>query len=228
MGSSHPEKEYIMSSVTSPRVSSATLYQVSSVTLYRASGLSLLLGAALVLIGLPLSFEFTPDSPLALVMIAVWTCGVVLVQLGLPAIVVRQASRAGWLGFVGFVLTFSGGFLLASFFAVLDLTVFPWLDAHAPLVSFQFFTANSAAHVYLVVVSALFGVGAVLLGIATMRAGVFPRWAGLLLIVSLASLGTFVNFILIVTAALGLVGLGGIGYALITAEGEAIPQHVAA
>jgi hypothetical protein len=61
-----------------------------------------------------------------------------------------------------------------------------------------------------------------------MRAGVFPRWAGLLLIVGLASLGTFVNFVLIVTAALGLVGLGGIGYALVTAKDEAIPQRVTA
>jgi hypothetical protein len=197
-------------------------HQVSSVTLYRASGVALLLGAALVIVGLPLSFAFTPDSPLALAMIGVWTGGVVLVQLGLPAIVVRQASRAGWLGFVGFALVFSGGFLLASFFAVLDLTIFPWLDVRAPQLSFQFFTANSAAHVYLAVVSALFGLGGALLGIATMRARVFPRWAGLLLIASVASLGaSFVNVFLIVIAALGLFGLGWIGYALMTAKNEA-------
>ncbi|PWT78902.1 MAG: hypothetical protein C5B60_00455 [Chloroflexi bacterium] len=202
---------------------------MSSVTLYRASGLALLLGAALVIIGLPMSFFFTPDSPLALAMIGVWTGGVVLVQLGLPGIVVRQAARAGWLGAVGFLLLFSGGFLLASFFAVLDLTVFPWLDVRAPLLSFQFFTANSAVHVYLAVVSALFGVGGVLLGIATMRAGVFPRWAGLLLIVGLVSLGAaFVNVLLIVTLVFGMIGLGWIGYALVTSNDEAIPQRVAA
>lgn len=201
---------------------------MSTVTLYRASGLALLLGAVLILIGLPLSFMFTPDSPLALGMIAVWTCGVVLVQLGLPAIFIRQAARAGWLGFVGFLLQFSGGFLLIGFFAVLDLTVFPWLDVRAPLASVQFFSGNSAAHVYLAVASALFGVGAVLLGIATMRANVFPRWAGLFLIMGLASLGTFVSPFLLVIAAFGLIGLGWIGYALMTTKDEAIPQHVAA
>jgi hypothetical protein len=170
---------------------------MSSVTLYRASGLALLLGTVLVVIGLPLSFAFMPDSPLALAMIGVWTGGIVLVQLGLPGIAVRQASRAGWLGVVGFLLLFSGGFLLASFFAVLDLTIFPWLDFRAPLLSAQFFTANPAVHVYLVVVSVLFGLGGVLLGIATMRAGVFPRWAGLLLIVGLVGLGgAFVNVFL--------------------------------
>jgi hypothetical protein len=202
---------------------------MSSVTLYRASGLALLLGSALVIIGLPLSFIFTPDSPLALVMIGVWTCGVVLVQLGLPAIVVRQASRAGWLGFVGFLLLFSGGFLLASFFVVLDLTIFPWLDVRAPLLSVQFFTANSAVHVYLAVVSALFGVGGVLLGIATMRARVFPQWAGLLLIVGLVSLGAaFVNVFLIVALVFGMIGLGWIGYVLVTTQDKAILQSVAA
>jgi hypothetical protein len=218
-----------MSSVTSYRVSSAMSYRVSSVTLYRASGLALLLGAVLILLGLPVSFVFTPDSPLALAMIWVWTGGVVLVQLGLPGIAVRQASRAGWLGFVGFLLLFSGGFLLASFFAVLDLTIFPWLDVQAPQLSVQFFTANAAAHGYLTVVSALFGVGGVLLGIATMRAGVFPRWAGLLLIVGLVSLGaSFVNVFLIGALVFGLLGLGWIGYALVTAKDEAIQQRVAA
>lgn len=202
---------------------------MSSVTLYRASGLALLLGAVLVIIGLPLSFVFPPDSPLALAMIGVWTGGVVLVQVGLPGIIARQASRAGWLGFVGFLLLFSGGFLLTSFFAVLDLTVFPYLDVHAPLASFQFFTANAGVTVYLAVVSALFGVGGVLLGIATMRARVFPRWAGLLLIVGLVGLGgSFVNVFLSGALVFGLLGLGRIGYALVTARAEAVPQPILA
>src|SRR5215469_10791602 len=203
---------------------------MSSITLYRASGLALLLGAVLVIIGLPSSFVFPPDSPLTLAMIGVWTSGVVLVQLGLPGIVARQASRAGWLGFAGFILMFSGGFLLISFFAVLDLTIFPWLDVQAPQLSAQFFTANSAVNMYAAVASSLFGVGGVLLGIATMRARVFPRWAGLLLIVGVVSLGSFVNVFLSWALVFGLLGLGRIGYALLTTkgEGEAVPQPVLA
>src|SRR5690348_5318417 len=106
---------------------------MSSTTLYRTSGLALLLGAVLVIVGLPMSFfVFPPDSPMALAMVGVWTSGIVLTQLGGAGIVARQAKQAGWLGFAGFVLVSSGGFLIASFFAVLDLTVFPYLDVHAP------------------------------------------------------------------------------------------------
>lgn len=203
-------------------------------TLYRASGLALLLGALLVIIGLPLSIVlsivFSPDSPMMLSMVWVWTSGIVLAQLGLPGILVRQAKQAGWLGFVGYLLLGSGGFLLTSFFVVLDLTIFPWLDVHAPLLSFQFFTTNPAVTVYAAVAGSLFGIGGVLLGIATMRARIFSRWAGLLLIVGVVSVGGFVNVFLSVAMVPGLLGLGWMGYALLTAQGadEAVPQVVPA
>ena len=48
---------------------------MSSVTLSRASGPALLLGAVLVIIGLPLSYVFPPDRPMALAMVRVWTGG---------------------------------------------------------------------------------------------------------------------------------------------------------
>ena len=199
---------------------------MSSVTLYRASGLALLLGAVLLIVGLPSSFVFPPDTPITLVLIGVWISGAMLLQLGLPGIVARQASRAGWLGFVGFLLSFSGGFLIVSFFAVTDLLIFPWLDVHAPQASAQFFTANAAVNVYFAVAGSLFGVGGVLLGIATMRARVFPRWAGLLLILGVVSLGGFVNIFIGYAAVLGWLGLGWMGYALLTAQGEAVPHPI--
>src|SRR5215469_8075836 len=67
----------------------------------------------------------------------------------------------------------------------------------------------------------LFGVGGLLLGIATMRARVFPRGAGVLLILGVVGLGAFVNVFLGAAMLFGLVGLGWIGYALLTAQGEA-------
>jgi hypothetical protein len=144
--------------------------------------------------------------------------------------VARQAKQAGWLGFVGYLLVGSGGFLLFSFFAVLDLTVFPYLDVHAPLASVQFFTANPAVTVYAAVASSLFGVGGVLLGLATMRARVFPRGAGVLLILGVVGLGAFVNVFLGAAMLFGLVGIGWMGYTLLTGKGEAkaIPQTVVA
>jgi hypothetical protein len=175
-------------------------------------------------------------------MTGLWTSGAVLLLLGLPGIVARQASRAGWFGFVGFLLAFSGAFLSASYFAVVYLTIAPWLDVHAPKVGDQLlFTANPAVNVYSSVAIGLFVVGLVLLGIATMRARVFPQWAGLLLIVgvvvfgisfviSIFGLGALASVLSSVSGVLGLLGLGWMGYALWTekGEGEAVPQPVAA
>ena len=200
---------------------------MSSVTLYRASGLALLLGAVIWIVGSILSFAWTPITPLWLVMTGLWISGMVL--LGLPGIVARQAPRAGWLGFVGFLLMFLGWFLLTSFYVVDDLIISPWLDALAPQVYAQWFV-NPAVGVSIHVANSLIGVGGVLLGIATTRAGVFPRWAGLLLIAAaVVALGTFVIGSL-TSVAVGLVvlGLGWMGYALLTAKGEAAPRPVPA
>jgi hypothetical protein len=203
---------------------------MSSVTLYRASGLALLLGAVLFIIGLALAFVFNTDTPLGLAMAWVWTSGLVLLLLGLPGIVARQASRAGWLGFVGFLLTFSGAFLSVSSFAVLYLTILPW----SPKVGHQFLlTTNPAMNL---VGTYLSWGGEVLLGIATMRARVFPQWAGLLLIVAVvvdlfSTLGGIVGSIASPLSNVVLVlGFGWMGYALLTAKGEAeaVPQPVPA
>ena len=145
--------------------------------------------------------------------------------------VARQAPRAGWLGFVGFLLTFLGWFLLTGFYVGDDLIISPWLDALAPHVYAQWFV-NPAVAVSIHVVNSLLGGGGVLLGIATMRAGVFPRWAGLLLIAAaVVALGSFViGSLTTVAVVLVVLGLGWMGYALLTAKGEvqAVPQPVPA
>jgi hypothetical protein len=204
---------------------------MSSVTLYRASGLALLLGAVLFIVGSILSFAGAPLTPLWLVMTGLWISGMVLQLLGLPSIVARQAPRAGWLGFFGFLLTFLGWFLLTGFYVVDDLILSPWLDALAPHVYAQWFF-DPAVAVSLHVANSLLGVGGVLLGIATMRAGVLPRWAGLLLIAAaVVDLGSFViGSLSFVAAVLVVLGLGWMGYALLTAKGEAeaVPRPVPA
>ena len=78
--------------------------------------------------------------------------------------------------------------------------------------------------------------GLVLLGSATMRARVFSPWAGLLLIVAVvvdffSTPGGIVGSIASPLSNVILVlGLGWMGYALLTAKGEAeaVPQPVAA
>ncbi len=202
---------------------------MSSVTLYRASGLALLLGAVLFIVGSILSFAGAPLTPLWLVMTGMWISGMVLLLLGLPGIVARQAPRAGWLGFAGFLLTFLGWFLLTSYFVVDDLIISPWLDALAPQVYAQWFF-DPAVGVTLHVANSLLGVGGVLLGIATTRAGVLPLWAGLLLIAAAVfDLGSFViGSLTTVAVVLVVLGLGWMGYALLTAKGEAVPRPVPA
>jgi hypothetical protein len=204
---------------------------MSTVTLYRASGLALLLGAVLFIVGSIPSFAFQPITPLWMVMTGAWISGMVLQLLGLPGIVARQAARAGWLGFVGFLLTFLGWFLLTSFYVGDDLIMSPWLDALAPHVYAQWFV-NPAVGVSIHVANSLLGVGGVLLGIATTRAGVLPRWAGLLLIAAaVVELGSFMlGTLTSVAAGLVVLGLGWMGYALLTTKGEAeaTPQPVPA
>jgi hypothetical protein len=206
---------------------------MSSATLYRVSGLALLLGAMLFLIGYALAFVFNTDTPLGLAMAGVWTSGLVLLLLGLPGIVARQAARAGWLGVVGFLLTFSGAFLAISSIAVLYLTIRPWFAGHAPTAGHQFLLTNPA--MFLVGTFLSWG-GLVLLGSATMRARVFSPWAGLLLIVAVVidvftSWGGLVGSIAgPVSNVILMLGLGWMGYALLTAKGgaEAVPHPVPA
>src|SRR5262252_5307516 len=106
---------------------------MSSVTLYRASGLALLLGALLVIIPSILIFVVSSGT-LALVFTVAGLSGIVLLLLGTPGIAARQAKQAGWLGFVGFLPMLLSWVLLFGFVAMLDLTIAPWLVAHAPQV----------------------------------------------------------------------------------------------
>jgi hypothetical protein len=164
---------------------------ISSATLYRLSGLALLVGALLSLIvdvaeDLFISIE-DPHQVLSaswLTVMLLSTISSVLVVGGLPGILVRQRAQAGWLGLLGFVLTLVSGILLTGL-TITRLLVFPYLAATAP----QLLTGDSppvSIIMYTLVAALLVVVGAALLGVATMRAGVFPRWAGLLLIVGVA------------------------------------------
>jgi hypothetical protein len=202
---------------------------MSSATLYRASGLALLLGALLGIIGNILSTALFPGNDphqylttLWLVVTLVGFIGSLLLLLGLPGIPALQASRAGWLGFIGFILTFIGGFLFTSF-SVVTLLVLPWLAQVAPKLAAE--SGPPAIFVFFLVAGILFALGGILLGIAVMRAGILPRWAGLLLLIgAVLNLVTFpLNGILssiigTVAFVLFAVGLGWMGYALMSAR----------
>jgi hypothetical protein len=194
---------------------------MSPVTLYRASGLALLLGLALIIISTGLSFAFQFMTPQWWVVTLGWNIGSLLL-LGLPGICARQALRAGWLGFAGFLLTFISVFLTASFFFVYTLLILPWLAQVAPKLAGSF---PPALFLFTLVAGILFALGGILLGSAIMRAGVLPPLSGLLLL-SGASLtlltlipvyGRIISLIVgTLVFVLFAVALGLIGYALMS------------
>ena len=85
---------------------------MSSTTLFRLSGLALILGALLSVVSVLFTGDATGmdqyNNPLFLPARLGQIVGGLLILIGLPGLYVRQAERAGKLGFAGFVMTFLG------------------------------------------------------------------------------------------------------------------------
>jgi hypothetical protein len=114
-----------------------------------------------------------------------------LVLVGITGIYARQVEEAGWLGLAGFVLL-GVMWALTAAFQFAEGFILPPLAAEAPRFAQGFvgIPAGAASEVSLGLLSTMFtlaGVlyllGGVLLGSATFRAGILPRWAGGLLAV---------------------------------------------
>jgi hypothetical protein len=111
---------------------------------------------------------------------------VTLMHLGLIGLYARQAEKAGWLGLAGFVLAFVGG-AFAGGVQYVAATVIPLIAAQAPALFDQATTPPFFAPPLIVLG---FVLGHILFGLATMRAGVLPRWSGLMV-----SIGVLLFFI---------------------------------
>jgi len=133
-----------------------------------------LLGAAIVILSLQpvINQVFSPGVSLLLLISSI------CLLLSLPAMYARQADAAGWLGLAGFALLQTGILLLVVVAA--PALLYPTLN-QAP--------GENLAAFFLGIALTL---GLLLTGIATMRAGVFPRWAGILLVA--ATIGFFFDF----------------------------------
>jgi hypothetical protein len=156
---------------------------MSTANLIRWSGLIAILGGVLF----PLAAIIHPNGEdLAAVQMPSYVpahllgwVSVTLMHLGLIGLYVRQVEKAGWLGLVGFVLAFVGG-VFAAGIQYMVATVIPVIAAQAPALFDQATTPPAFAPPLLVVG---FVLGHILFGLATMRAGVLPRWSGLLVII---------------------------------------------
>jgi hypothetical protein len=159
---------------------------MSLTNLSRVGGLALLLGGLLEVVGLLLHPSGTdPGHYLDLLWLPanlLLLVGALLSALGWPLMYARQADRIGWLGLVGFVLTFLVGLIFNLVLGGIEAFVLPTLAANAaaqPLLS----NPPPAAERGFLLLALLFElVGCLTYGIATLRAGVYPRLVGGLLL----------------------------------------------
>jgi hypothetical protein len=187
---------------------------MSSTQLFRLSGIILLLGAVVSVIAglmtlfLDISLSASPktiQSPLWPTFWSLTFVGIVLVLLGLPALYLRQArGRGGVVGLIGVVLVALGSFLGMATTAYF-VSILPLLAEKAPnLINAGYETSLA---VFGLGATVLGIIGPLLLGIAVIRAKVFPALVGILLMVSavLSPVTTFSSGVLF--ALIGLVGI---------------------
>ncbi len=150
-----------------------------SETVVRWSGLILIvgaivLGAAIVKISMtPVIRQALPPSGAGLLLLSS-----VLLLVSVPAMYSRQSAGTGWLGFAGYVLLQAGIVLLV----VVASTPVLYPSLNLPTVE----------HPGVFLLGIALTLGLLLTGIATIQAGVFPRWAGILLLAATA--GFFFSF----------------------------------
>ena len=177
---------------------------VSPTALIRGSGLLAVAAGASVVV----TPFVHPDSPQSAAWVPVhllYFATLMAVQLVLVGIFACQVRRTGILGVAAFLTAFIG-------------TAMMLLEGREHLFSHDFGQGTPAGLWQLIAASFVFSVGYILLGVTTVRAGVLPRGAGILLAVG----GPIVAFsppigiqaVLIVGHALFGAGLAWLGYAL--------------
>jgi hypothetical protein len=197
---------------------------MSSSRLIRLGGLAALVGLVLVTVLEVVYFSAFPDSVALSVLSVSGTWFVVhllyiIAQLiwlvGLIGLYARQAEKAGVLGLTAFLMTFFGAALLfawewsETFLWPVLAQATPHLLDHPDPNLIQALDASQNIHWLLI------GVGGILFGVATLRAGVLPRGAAVLLIVGAAA-GFVSNFVVEIplVGLLGALGLAWMGYAV--------------
>jgi hypothetical protein len=173
---------------------------MSSTVLYRLSGIALLLGGLFSLISLVLGLIIPgpqgQEGPSAALVALIQLLALILIVLALPGMYVKQANRAGWLGLVGFLLLSVAVILLLSH-TVIDAVVVP---------SIALPREDPVGILALTIVSSFMAVlGSILFGSATIRAAIFPRGAGVLLILTSITLLHAVPLPMSIKTIVGLV-----------------------
>jgi hypothetical protein len=158
--------------------------------LFRLSGLALVIGALLGLAGEllhprthdlvdQLSWNWVPAHTL-------FFGAMIFMLLGITGVYLRQAERAGIIGLIGFVMAFVGMSVVGAGFMMLEAFVLPVLlenEATQYLASEQGPIFNGPLMTVMMIFGGpMYQLGTIITGATIFRAGVFPRWAGPLLI----------------------------------------------
>jgi hypothetical protein len=164
---------------------------MSTLTLYRLSGLAVTIGMTMFGLG---SFLTGRGSGVANYLNPIVQAddlaklfGSLIFLIGLPGLYAFQASRSGWLGLAGFLLIFFGIAILEVSTEVVFAFVAPTLAAHEETRfllrgGMERNLGQGFAIYFLPSIGATL-LGFITFGIATFRAGVYPRWAAVLIAV---------------------------------------------
>ena len=204
---------------------------MSTTTSYRLCGIALLAGSVLSVVYYLIQGAFlgghdlaTIISPMSLLSSVLGFIGSILVLLGLPGVYARQAGRAGILGVLGFLFVWYVNLYQGVIIPFTSVTIISQMTAHLVPQSVTVATTPPPAWAPFFL-ACLVGqvLGILLLGIATLRARVFSRWIGWLLIATLiiglvSQLPFFPEAVSNLVAILGSVAIAGFGFELLRPE----------
>ena len=153
-------------------------------TVFRLGGIALAVGssiAALVWAVHPVSILDPLNSPAHLILYY----AMFLFMPGLAAMYAYQANKVWWLGLIGFNLMFIGLPSAELIHTVLSFTIIPALAADPVtagiVASEDLLFGRMVENIPLMLVQ----MGGILYGIATIRAGVFPRWPAYIFLIGM-------------------------------------------
>lgn len=192
---------------------------MSSSNLIRWSGLAALVGGLLFIILDVLETLLFGSLPYAeaaatsawIIVQGAYIVAAVLISLGLVGLYAHQAEESGTFGLAAFVVTFIGGMMAAgsswseAFFGA-------WLAEAAPELLEADPSGALAAGVILSYV--LFALGWLLFGLASLRAGVLPRGAAVLLMIGAVMFPVLAALTLPFAGVVYGVAVAWMGYAL--------------
>ena len=146
---------------------------------FRWSGILLAVGAALLGVSIVITALKPVINPVLSPEISrLLLLASILLLLSLPAMYLRQADAAGWLGLAGHILLQTGILLLV-------------LLAATPIL-YPALQTPTGENLVVFLLGIALTLGLLMTGIATTQADVYPRWTGILLLAAMA--GFFFDF----------------------------------